>query len=102
MKTLPMIQDDWDRELAREKAEHAERLRDINESFSTKLLEAASFGGFVDRHELQDYLGVSMPRISVLISRGRIREGAHGCSLADAKTYRDTRKPGRPAKHGIR
>lgn len=97
MKTIPKIQEDWDRALAEEADRHKEELRNINETFESELFEAASFGGFLDRPELAVYLGISMPRISVLIRDGRIREGQHGCSLADAKAYRDTRKPGRPS-----
>lgn len=68
----------------------------IQERQRLEQIAVADFQGFIDRWELADYLGVSMPRVSVLITSGRIREGKFGCSLGDATKYRDNRKPGRP------
>ena len=90
-KRLDQLEQDWLRDGA--------RLKDRYEDLIT---EARQLGGIIWRDEIAAFLGVSEPRVSVLISTGRFRSDASGrkFSLADVEEYKRTRKPGRPSRYG--
>lgn len=55
-----------------------------------------ALGGFIEKHEAMNALGVSRQRFETLVNRRefRIHDGFY--SLADVKNYKKNRKPGRP------
>lgn len=74
------------------------RLSESWENWSQILERCQQFGGFMDRHEIGQYLEVSEARVSVLINRGQFRHCLWGFSVADVESYRKNRRPGRPRK----
>lgn len=86
----------WDEIKASERERHKNVMDQFRHDEERMLKAAQKLGGFIDRAEIAEMLGVSMPRVSVLINSGRFRSCDYGYSLRDVERYRDTRKAGRP------
>jgi hypothetical protein len=92
--TVKELEGQRDRELA----ELKERMLRVDRDYQQMIIKCEEFGGFVDRCAIQELLGVSAPRVSVLLRDERFRKCPFGYSLADVKAYVKNRKPGRPKK----
>ncbi len=96
MRTPDDIRWEFEQRLADERERHANTIEQIERNRDREIEKGEEFGGFIDRYEIAEFLGVSMPRVSVLINTGRFRTCEFGLSLADVERYKATRKAGRP------
>lgn len=98
MKTIEDLINEHKQQVRRIEQEHERRIAELHEEHEEMIAEATEMGGLINgRQELAQFLSVSMPRVSVLISSGRIRESRFGISLGDAEKYRQHRRTGRPS-----
>ena len=101
MRTIADLHNELEKALDRAEEEWRGTVAQYQRIYEELLQEARELGGgIIQRNEIAAYLGVSEPRVSVLISSGRFRSGRSGFSLADVDEYKKTRKAGRPSRYG--